>query len=366
MSAHFRRGVAREAPGYDESSERAHTRRAREARRARLLRGTGADQARASIPAPAEARRAPDRPRGALHQVRWRPLQGQVPVVDVDLRGLLRLVRRLVVRDRADRAPVRARDGPRHRGEAPGPAGERSALHPVPRRADHAQADATQRLERGEAGDRGADPRLTRRRRHLDRGRGLRLEPPEGARLPRVLPQPLQPAARGTARRRANRQRAAPGALARRLSRAARARLPVAEPDPDHHPDRLGDGALDPLAHEEPSRAPGVLQGRPRQRAIVAVLYFGLAVLLVLGMERHTWIETRSADEGRAAPREPRGRAPGERPLDRPRVLGRLLRRREDRPARGLGLRLRARTRGFARLRDARTVGQRFAERAGP
>ena len=97
-----------------------------------------------------------------------------------------------------------------------------AALHPVPRRDDHDEADAAGRLERGEGRDRRAARRLGRRRGVLDRRRADELEPPARARLPRLPDQPVQPAAGGAARRRPDRGCAPSRALARRLPRPAR------------------------------------------------------------------------------------------------------------------------------------------------
>ena len=106
-------------------------------------------------------------------------------------------------------------------------------------------------------------------------------------------------------------------------------------------------------------------QVKPRRRATIAVLYFGLAILLVLGMNA-THVPTRPAavDGRRAASREPRGRSPRERPLDRAGVLGRLRGRGQDRPARGLDLRLGARARGLPGL-PRRPRGRAALRRGG-
>src|SRR5206468_1997798 len=101
-------------------------------RRAFVLRAAGTGAARAALPVPAQALRAVDRGRCVPAQVRRAAAQVQVPVLDLHLGRVLRLVRRLVVRDRPDRPPIRARDGARARGEASGAARERAALHPVP------------------------------------------------------------------------------------------------------------------------------------------------------------------------------------------------------------------------------------------
>src|SRR5215208_6102448 len=162
VSAQPRRSFAEEAPGYHESSERTHSRGTRKARRAELLRAASARTPRVAVAVPAQAGRAVRRGRSAAPQVRRRPAQVQVPLLDVRVGRVLRLVRRLVVRARPRLPALRARDGTRARGEAPGAPGQRPALHPVPGRADHTEADAAQRLERGEARDRGPDPRLTR------------------------------------------------------------------------------------------------------------------------------------------------------------------------------------------------------------
>ena len=108
---------------------------------------------------------------------------------------------------------------------------------------------------------------------------------PEGARVPRLLHQPLQPAAGGAARRRPHRRGAASAVLAGRVPRAARALHLAAEPDPDHHP---------ALLRHRSSGGAGRCEATPRcrtttassrtTRLIIGVLYFGLAVLLVLGM----------------------------------------------------------------------------------
>src|SRR4029077_5017687 len=54
-------------------------------------------------------------------EVRRRAAEVQVPLLDGGFRRVLRLARRLVVRDRIDPAAVRARDGTRDRGQAAGP-----------------------------------------------------------------------------------------------------------------------------------------------------------------------------------------------------------------------------------------------------
>ena len=82
----------------------------------------------------------------------------------------------------------------------------------------------------------GPDPRIGRRRRLLDRGRGARLRAPGRARVRRLLPEPLQPDPDRAARRRAGGRRAASGVLVRRAAADGRARRRRAEPDP--HPDR--------------------------------------------------------------------------------------------------------------------------------
>ena len=144
-------------------------------------------------------------------------------LLDVRVGRLLRLARRLVVRDRARRAALRPRDGTRARGEATGPAGVRAGLHSLHGRLDLAEADAAQRLERGQARDRRADHRFRRRARALPHGGCLRLARPEGARVPRLLHQPLQPAAGGAARRGPHRRGAASGVLAGRVPRLSSA-----------------------------------------------------------------------------------------------------------------------------------------------
>src|SRR6266540_6580782 len=70
-----------------------------------------------------EARGAAGGARRVPGEVRRRAAQVQVPLLDLRLRRLLRLAGRLVVRDRADRAAVRARDGARGRGQAAGSPG---------------------------------------------------------------------------------------------------------------------------------------------------------------------------------------------------------------------------------------------------
>ena len=222
----FRHGFGAELPiqppGYHESHDRVDARGTTEARGALVLRAPGAGAPRGPVPVPAQAAGAAGRGRRVPAQVRRAAPQVQVPVLDLHLGRVLRLVRRLVVRHRPDRAAVRARDGTRARGEAAGAAGERTAVHPVPRRDDHDARDAAGRLERGEGRDRGAAPRLARRGGDLGRGRCDRLEPPEGARLPRLLPQPVQPAADRAARRRPGRGGAPSRALGGRLPRTAR------------------------------------------------------------------------------------------------------------------------------------------------
>ena len=117
-------------------------------------------------------------------------------------------------------APARARAGSRPRGEAAGAAGLRADVHPLPRRADHAEAAARQRLERGEGRDRGTDPRRPRCCGDLGARRVLRLRAARRARLHGLLPQPLQPGADLAPRRRPDRRGDPPCALGRRAPRA--------------------------------------------------------------------------------------------------------------------------------------------------
>src|SRR4029453_8234117 len=107
--------------------------------------------------------------------------------------------------------------------------------------------------------DRRADPRLPRRGCGLARRRADGLRPPQGARLHRFLPQPLQPAAGGAAARRPPRRRSASGPLAGRLRRPDRARLRCTEPDLDRDHAVRRAGALAPLAGA----------GRPRGRDLL-------------------------------------------------------------------------------------------------
>ena len=134
-----------------------------------------------------------------------------------------------------------------------------SSLHG---RSHHAEGDAAQRLARGKARDRRPAARLGRRAGDLHRRGRLRLELAEGARVPRLLHQPLQPAPGCAARRRAHHCRLAPGAVAGRLRRPARPRDLEAESDPDHHPDLLGHRALESLEDARPSGDAGVLPRR--------------------------------------------------------------------------------------------------------
>ena len=82
----------------------------------------------------------------------------------------------------------------------------------------------------------------------------------------------------------ADRRGAPPVALARRPRRPARARRLPAEPDADHHPALRGLGALAPLADPRPLADAASTTGRAVPAAAIAILYFGLAALLVLGM----------------------------------------------------------------------------------
>ena len=113
---------------------------------------------------------------------------------------------------RARRAALRPRDGTRARGAPPGPAVERAALHPVPRRAHHDEGAAARRVARGAGRARGADHRDARRLRVLARRRGARIGLLHGDGVRRLLPQPVQPAADRAARRRP-RGRGAPPAF---------------------------------------------------------------------------------------------------------------------------------------------------------
>ncbi len=167
-----------------------------------------------------------------------------------------------MVRNRPDRAPVRARDGPRARSQAPGPARDGASLHSLLRRLHHDEADAPRRLERGEGRDRGPPRRLGRRARALDRRRGGRFELAEGDRVPRVSDQSLQSPAGRPARWRTDRGCTPSGALVRGLSRAARARRRPPEPAPDLDPDLFRHGALESLADSQSPRAAVLLPGQ--------------------------------------------------------------------------------------------------------
>src|SRR5207249_11908012 len=111
-----------------------------------------------------------------------------------DALPILPLVRRDLVRSRADRPDLRPRDGALARGEAPGTARVGAALHPVPRREHLPQGAAAERLARVRAGDRGAAARIDRSACRVRSGSRGGLEPPAGDRFPRVLHQPLPPA----------------------------------------------------------------------------------------------------------------------------------------------------------------------------
>ena len=156
--------------------------------------------------------------------------------LDARLDRRVRALLGLAVRDRLRAAPARPRAGPRPRGEAGRAAGLGADVHPVPRRGDHAEGAARQRLERGEDRDRRPDRRRPRRRGGLGPRRVLRLRAARRARLHRLLPQPLQPRPDLAARRRPDRRGDPPRALDRRAPRPARADDRGAEPDPDPDP----------------------------------------------------------------------------------------------------------------------------------
>src|SRR5947209_5447673 len=207
----------------------------------------------------AEALGADRRDRSVPGEVRRRPAQVQVSLLDDHLVRRVPAARAVVVCARARRPPVRPRDGARARGAAAGAAGVGARLHPVHGRDDHDEADAAQRLARGAPRDRGTDPRLARGARALRARSRLRLARPEGACVPRLLHQPLQPAPRDPARRRPDHGGAPPLALDPRVPRTARARHLPAEPDPDHHPAARRHGALATLAAPRASPEPRLL-----------------------------------------------------------------------------------------------------------
>ena len=172
----------------------------------------------------------------------------------------LRSALELVVRRRARRAPLHPRDGARARGQAAGPAGKRADVHPVPRRADHAEGAPRRRVARGAGRARRPDRRNARCLRLLGdrRGHRPRLLHRHGVR--RVLPEPLQPLADRPARRRPRGRSAAPGVLARRPRRPRGPDDRRAEPDPDPDPDHRRHGALEPVEPSRHGRGAGVLR----------------------------------------------------------------------------------------------------------
>ena len=142
----------------------------------------------------------------------------------------------LDVRGRLRRAAVRARDGPRDPAAPRGHQGERADVHPVPGRRDHLAVARRQRARRGPRRARGPGARHASARRSawsIGEAAEQRLLP--RARLHRLLPEPLQPAAGRAARRRPRDGRDGAVDVVRRLRRAGRARAAVPEPDPADH-----------------------------------------------------------------------------------------------------------------------------------
>src|SRR6266513_2711808 len=199
-----------------------------------------------------------------------------------------------------------------------------------------------ERLEGIPACDRGPLARLARCAWRLRSRGGRGLEPPTGDRLPRLLHQPLQPAARCAPRRRADRHGDPPGVVGPGAHRAGRARHLPAQRDPRPDPDLRCDGALAALEDTPLRRLRGVLLG-----AAVAAADRGRLVLRPGRAAR-----PRHARDARPphllggrpkAPRAPRRRRSlRARGADRRRVPAGLRGRRADRPARGLALRLRS------------------------
>ena len=150
------------------------------------------------------------------------------------------------------------------RGEAPGTARLGADVHPLPRRADHAEAAARQRLGRGEGRDRRADPGQPRRRSCLARSasRSTRscssrsrftgfflnlfnlapISPLDGGRIVAAIHPALWLVG-----------------LAALVGLDDRG--PEPDPDPDPRPRRAR--VLAALADAEPSRGRGVLPGQP-------------------------------------------------------------------------------------------------------
>ncbi len=185
----------------------------------------GADRRRRPDPLEVQGRVRRDLQAQALHRGRFRLRLG---------RGV-RAHLGLAVRARLRPAPVRARAGARGRREEAGATRFRARLHPVHGSADPHEGDAAERLDGGADRARRADPRLARRGRLLGGGCRNGLGPADGARLRRLLPQPLQPHPRAAARRRARDRRGSPRFLGARRGCPRRGRRVVAEPgDPDH------------------------------------------------------------------------------------------------------------------------------------
>ena len=187
-------------------------------------------------PAALGARRPPAQARGADHrarlpdrEVRRAPPQAQGRDdrgVDARLDRGVRVDLGTPVRDRLRPADLRPRARARARAPASGSAGERAAVHPVPRRRDRDEGAPRRRLEGGACRARRSDPRLGGGGGVLDRGRGDGLRAPHGARVRRVLPEPLQPRPDRPARRRPGGRGAPPGLLVRRAADDGRARRP--------------------------------------------------------------------------------------------------------------------------------------------
>src|SRR5215208_953139 len=140
-----------------------------------------------------------------------------------------------------------------------GAPGHGAALHPVHGSVHPDEADAAGRLARSAQRHRRPDPRHRRRGCLLGGRRGVRLAPPGGTRVPRVLPQSLQPGAVPAPRRRPHRRGDPPGTRRRRSRRDDRPRDRPAEPAPDHHPHLRRDGGVAALAAPRPTGGAGVL-----------------------------------------------------------------------------------------------------------
>src|SRR5262249_28830953 len=120
-----------------------------------------------------------------------------------------------------------------------------------------------ERLEGVPARDRRAAARLARSARRLRGRAGRGLERAEGDRLPRLLHQPLQPAAGRAARRWADRRRNPSRAVGARARRPARSGAVPAERDSRLDPRLRGYGALAALEDPPVRRLRFVLLGAP-------------------------------------------------------------------------------------------------------